>query len=222
MIYIPIGMQCTNMYFLEKHNKRSYTFPFSWMFSTPKFVFEMLELLLDKNINIKELVVFYFFHCTKTATNEDENFIISKDDGYILYNDKYNVIFPHEIDFGQDMNKEKFNNILEKYIRRFQRLKDFILNSEEDICFIYTSQSSLESGNFKVNGINAINDSYYYLTKIYELIAKYKNKFKFIVFDAIKEEDKSKLNTNIILIELNSCNNYRELLPQMDNYVNYL
>ena len=87
MIYIPIGMQCTTTFFLQKHNFKSKTLPFDWMFSTPKFVFEMLHLLLEQNFNIPELIGYHFFNCNKTVTNIDNNFIISHDYGYVLYNE---------------------------------------------------------------------------------------------------------------------------------------
>jgi len=37
------------------------------MFATPSFVFKMLELLLEKNINIEDLVKNHFFNCEKRA-----------------------------------------------------------------------------------------------------------------------------------------------------------
>ena len=57
---IPIGIQCTNATF-KKNFENTHTLPFDWMFSTPSFVFEMLELLLEKNINIEELVKNHFY-----------------------------------------------------------------------------------------------------------------------------------------------------------------
>ena len=65
---IPIGVQCTNAFFKQNIKKTSETLPFDWMFSTPKFVFQMLELLLDKKMDIQTLVVDHFFACEKRAT----------------------------------------------------------------------------------------------------------------------------------------------------------
>ena len=42
---ISIGLQCTN-YIYKKNFKPSCFLPFDLMFSTPSFVFDMLELLL--------------------------------------------------------------------------------------------------------------------------------------------------------------------------------
>lgn len=63
---IPIGIQCTNATFKENF-ENTHTLPFDWMFATPSFVFEMLELLLEKNINIDDLVKNHFFYCEKKA-----------------------------------------------------------------------------------------------------------------------------------------------------------
>jgi hypothetical protein len=128
------------------------------------------------------------------------------DDGFALFNTKYNVIFPHD-----ENNIDSIN----KYIRRFERLKDIILNSTECLYFIYTSQSSLESGNFTIDGNIVINDVYVYLSKIYKLISKFRNNYKIILFDTIQEEQISLLDENITLIKLNKCNCWNDLVPQM-------
>ena len=205
MIIIPIGLQCTTASFKNEIEKR-HTLPFDWMFSTPSFVFEMLELLLEKNINIEELVKNHFFYCEKKATLNVQEHYYTCDDGFALYNTKYNVIFPHDDNTIETINK---------YIRRFERLKDIILNSTEDLYFIYTSQSSLETGNFTINGNIVIKDVYINLSKIYTLISKFRNNYKIIIFDAIQEEPIELLDKNIILYKLNKCNIWTELLPQM-------
>ena len=209
---IPIGIQCTNATF-KKSIENTHTLPFDWMLSTPSFVFEMLELLLEKNINIEDLVKNHFFYCEKRAKlNGLEHYYIC-DNGFALFNTKYNVIFPHD-----ENNIDSIN----KYIRRFERLKDIILNSTECLYFIYTSQSSLESGNFTIDGNIVINDVYVYLSKIYKLISKFRNNYKIILFDTIQEEQISLLDENITLIKLNKCNAWGELVPQMIEHNNSL
>jgi len=202
---IPIGIQCTNAILKQKIEK-THTLPFDWMFSTPSFVFEMLKLLLEKNINIEDLVKNHFFYCEKRANLNGLEHYYTCDNGFALFNTKYNVIFPHD--------KNNIDSI-NKYIRRFERLKDIILNSTECLYFIYTSQSSLESGNFTIDGNIVINDVYFYLSKIYKLIRKFRNNYKIIVFDTIQEEQISLLDENIKLIKLNKCNYCRELVDQI-------
>jgi hypothetical protein len=202
---IPIGIQCTTATFKNSFEK-TYTLPFDWMFATPLFVFEMLELLLEKNINIEDLVKNHFFYCEKRVNINGLEHYYTCDNGLALFNTKYNVIFPHDEDNIDNINK---------YIRRFERLKDIILNSTECLYFIYTSQSSLESGNFTIDGNIVINDVYFYLSKIYKLISKFRNNYKIILFDAIQEEQISLLDKNITLIKLDKCNSWNELVTQM-------
>ncbi len=206
---IPIGLQCTTAVF-KNEIKKTQTLPFDWMFSTPSFVYEILVLLLEKNIDIEELVKNHFLCCEKKASLHSGEHYFNCEDGFALYNTKYNVIFPHDT---------YSNETIDKYIRRFERLKDIILNSTENLYFIYISQSSLEDGNFTIDGNIVLKDVYIYLTKIYKLIGNFRNNYKMILFDTIQEEQIELLDNNIVLYKLNRCNNWTELLPQMREYI---
>ena len=211
MIIIPIGLQCTIGVFKKQINKQTHSFPFDSMFATSKFVFEMLELLLEKNMDIKELVEKHFFYCEKKTNICGIEHYRTDDNGSSLYNTQYNAIFPHD-----DNNTESIN----KYIRRFDRLKDIILNSTEELCFIYTSQSSLENGNFTIDNNIVVYDVYIYLSKINKLISNFRSNYKLILFDAIQQEQPELLDENIILYKLNKCNSWVDLLHQLDYYKN--
>jgi len=208
---IPIGLQCTAATF-KKEIENTASLPFDWIFAIPSFVFEMLELLLEKNINTEDLVKNHFFYCKKRANVNRLEHYYTCDNGFALYNTKYNVIFPHDK-----------NNIdtINKYIRRFERLKDIILNSTECLYFVYISQSSLVNGNFTIDGNIVINDVYFYLSKIYKLIGKFRNNYKMILFDTIQEEQVELLDKNIFLYKLNKCNAWGELLPQLREHTNF-
>ncbi len=203
---IPIGIQCLNKELKIKINKDSETLPFDWMLSNPKFVYEILKLLLENKINTKEILINHFFCCDKRATRKVVENYYTDSNGSALYNSKYDVIFPHDS-----------HNVVttRKYIRRLERLKDLILNSKEKLVFIYSSQSSLESGNFTIDERVVLKDVYSYLTKIYDLINMYNNNNEMIVFDSILNEDKNKLNEKITLYEMKVCNIWSELLDQI-------
>jgi hypothetical protein len=209
---IPIGLQCSTATF-KNEIRKTHTLPFDWMFATPSFVLTMLELLLEKNIDIEDLVKNHFLYCEKRAKLNGVEHFITCDDGTSLYNTKYNVIFPHD---------ENNIDTINKYIRRFERLKDIILNSTENLYFIYASQCSLETGNFTIDGNIVIKDVYVYLTKIYKLIGKFRNNYKIILFDAIQGEQRELLDENIKLIELNKCNNWYEILYQMREHIHFV
>lgn len=206
--YISLGIQCTIPLFLKNNNLRKEAYPFDWIISNPKYVYEILVLLLN-NYNISDLVVNHFFYCPlKANCHKIENYTINKN-GFALYNPKYNVIFPHD---------EYNNDTIQKYIRRFERLKSIILESNEIIHFIYMSQSSLELGNFKINNVNVIKDVYMYINKIYDLINSYRKNFKIMVFDTILD-DNTILNGNIELYKLDKCNSWIELIPQVEKHI---
>ena len=208
MRIIPIGLQCTTTCF-SNEIVRNQTLPFDWMFATLSFVFAILELLLEKNMNIEELVKEHFFYCKNNAKFITYESYTICDNGSACYNSKYNIIFPHDTNNAETITK---------YIRRIKRLKDLILNSSEELRFIYISQSSLESGNFTINNSIVVKDVYVYLSKIYRLIGKYRDNYKFIIFDSIDNEDIQVLDKNIHLYRLNKCNCWTELLHQLREY----
>jgi hypothetical protein len=209
MIIIPIGLQCINFFYKKELNKSTAYYPFDTMFAPSDFVYEMLILLLEKNIDIKELVENYFFLCDKRASCDRNEHFYTNEWGICLYNTKYNVIFPHD-----DYTTESIN----KYIRRFERLKETILYSDEKLYFMYTSQSSLEKGNYTINGNKVINNTYTNLSNIYKLIGKYRSNYEMVVFDSINEEDTSLLYEKIELYKLNSCDCCKDLILQMNSY----
>jgi hypothetical protein len=208
MIIIPIGVQCSSAIFKNEMEKTK-SLPFDWILSNPKFVFEMLVLLIEQNMNIEELVINHFFYCEKTANVNRPEHYYTCHNGDALYNTKYNVLFPHD--------KHNIETI-HKYIRRFERLKDIIVNSKEELCFIYISQSSLEDGNFTIDDNIIIKDVYFYLTAIYKLIGNYRDNYKMIVLDAIQEEPIELLDANITVYKLKKCNHWNNLLPQVREY----
>ena len=169
----------------------------------------MLVLLIEQNMNIEELVINHFFYCEKTANVNRPEHYYTCHNGDALYNTKYNVLFPHD--------KHNIETI-HKYIRRFERLKDIIVNSKEELCFIYISQSSLEDGNFTIDDNIIIKDVYFYLTAIYKLIGNYRDNYKMIVLDAIQEEPIELLDANITVYKLKKCNHWNNLLPQVREY----
>ena len=208
MKIISLGCQCTNAFFLKYINRSSYYYPFDWCWSNPKAIFELLELLFDKNINIQELVQTHFFNCDKKLNIHDRNnSYISSLEGIIPYNTTHKLLFLHDT---------MTDNNIQKYIRRFNRLKDDILNSDDELYFLYTSPAS-DRVQPTVDGENIMNNSdiVIYLNKIYNLIKGYRSNYKLIYFDTINKETVPILNEHIIVCPLNPCNWYGELLPQM-------
>ena len=189
IFYIPIGFQCAVPEVLQSMGLKRETLPFDWMLSNPKFVYTILDLLLVGNVDIEYLVNEHFFNCeNKVQFQSNENFIELKN-GDDFYNKRYEVIFPHDKNFEKDV---------EKYCRRFDRLKNILYNKEITPVLLYISPSSNLHGNFTINGEIIIKDSIKYFNKIFELVSKIRNDFEFIIIDATNIEDVHLLIENIV------------------------
>lgn len=207
MIYIPIGCQCTGAGVLKDYNIRTNSFPFDWILSNPESIYKILILLLIDNMNIKELVSLHFFKCEQKATFDVAEHYYFDNDGKALCNTKYNLIFPHDTNDSETINK---------YIRRFQRLKDTILHSTEELVFLYISQSSLNEGNFTINGRAIVLNTYFYIEKINELLNQVRPNLPFkILFYTSCVENYDIKDTKIILRPLNSQDIWFKLIPEI-------
>ena len=83
--------------------------------------------------------------------------------GYALLNELYDVVFLHDY-----YNEQT----IDKYIRRFERLKEKIMDTSLNIQFIYLSQPSLNA-NFTINGKEIVKNVYENMNNIIELVKKY-------------------------------------------------
>ena len=205
VVIIPIGLQSATATF-KNEIQRTPTLPFDWMFATPTFVYEIFELLLVQNMDIPELVTEHFFCCDKRASLCMNEHYYTQSDGFALHNTKYNVIFPHD---------KNDTETIEKYIRRFERLKSLILHSTDCLAFVYSSQSSLQLGNFTIDGKNVVKDVYENLSRLYSLIGRFRDNYKMVVFDSLHEQAVDLLDENITLVKLNYCKNWSQLVSQM-------
>jgi hypothetical protein len=215
--YISLGMQCAVPTVLGNLGLKKETLPFDWMLSSPKFVFTMLDLLLNKNLDTDNLVREHFFKCNKRAVIGNVEHHVEAENGNVLYNEEYKVLFPHDA-----YDEEN----IQKYINRFNRLKRLILDETNELVFIYISQSSLNGGNLTINGEEVIQDVYKYLSKIYDLILQNRKNCKVVVFDSILTEDISNLNKGIDLITIQPTNIFISMMPECEiklkEYLNIL
>lgn len=207
MIIVPIGIQCTNAVFKKRIGKATASLPFDWMFAPPHFVYEMLKLLLEDNMEVEQLVNEHFFNCdARLYMKEVEHYFVS-DTGNALYNSKYDAVFPHDT-----LCKEN----TDKYIRRFKRLKEYILDSTVPICFIYSTPSSSTNGNFTIDGRQIQQDLYSNMTKIYNLVNKFRTDFQLILFDSSCDKTTiHELDGRITHVILNECKHWSEMVNQM-------
>lgn len=210
-LYIPIGLQCITPKAIKDLRLRTNSYPFDWIISNPYFVYKMLYLLLEDNMDINEIVREHFLRNDhKCGHNRIEHYFIIKNgngDKKHFLNELYNVVFAHE-----EYNEETIN----KYIRRFERLKENILNNSLNIQFIYVSQLSLRTGNFTINGKPVIENVYENMNNIIELVKKYNKNSNIILFDTIQNEDINILNKEITLYKI-SASDKNQLLRRVTN-----
>ena len=210
---ISLGFQCFVGTLKRRINKTSATMPFDWMMSNPGFVYEMLKLLLENDDSyIPSLVEDHFFCCDKRVQPGHKlEIFLSDDDGDVLYNTKYGVLFPHDV-YDRETK--------DKYIRRFKRLKNIIIDSDEQLIFMYASQSSLNKGNLVIDGRHILKNVYVNLSKIYDLLSVYNNNFKMICIDTIRNEKIENLNKNITLYNAKRQTNYEKVLYDVIERIN--
>jgi hypothetical protein len=214
-IPISIGMQCTTASYFKEKGIRTKSFPFDWILSNPLFVLEMLKLLLKENMEIKKIVDEYFYVLDKKVfvdLNNVEHYTIVNDKKQKnKLNSKYDVIFPHDY-----MSKRE--EVIEKYVRRFQRLKELIMDKNSELDFYYISQSSMTGGNYTINGREVVTDVYENLKKIYNLIFEcHGSKFRIIIFDALKVESCEILKEceNIKIVPIKSEDKFFKMMPEI-------
>lgn len=213
--YIPIGFQCTSAEILKKTNKRLCSFPFDWIISNPEAIYKILKLLFSKDCNIESLIKNEFFNIDGYLRFMVQEEFISDDNGSVLYNSKYNLVYPH---FKNDIDTKN------KMIERFIRLKDNIINSHGKIRFLYINRL-VNNNNSIINNSKTkllINNKQVQfnllenLNKICLLLDKIlgEDRFDILVINAKEIID----NSNIIHYHRNII--YKELVPKNGDYLN--
>lgn len=213
-LYISLGLQCLTPNILSHNKLRKNSYPFDWILSNPYFTYKMLYFLLEDEMDINKIVREHFFRNDKNCWYRNVEHYLFQKNGHGICNELYNVVFPHD----------RYNeDTIEKYVRRFERLKKDILNTSQNIQFIYISQSSLNSGNFTINGKEVVTNVYENMNNINTLIKKYNKNTHIIIFDAVQNENANILSDEINLykIEPKSCCNklFAEVNQILSNHI---
>ena len=213
--YISIGSQCTTPVLFDRLQVKKESLPFDWMFSTPQFVYTIIKLLLIDKKEIDDIVDNHFFVCDKRAQLQDhilyEHHILNKD-GPVLVNSKYNVCFPHDTVSDRD-----------KYIRRMERFKQILLDTNNYLYFVYVSISSPNSGNYTIDRVEPIQQLYEYIEKIHNILKDMRTNYKIIVFDTNKPYDVIPSDIlHLMYYDIEKKNKWMELLPELIDKCNNL
>jgi hypothetical protein len=165
-VYISIGTHCSSAYLLDQIGLKKETLPFDWAFSTIEFVYDMFKLIFDKK-DCNDIVYNHFYACDKRALLIDNNNYHTTNYG-MPQNSKYRVVFPHDTPDEHD-----------KYIRRFERMKNLLLDETNTIHFIYVSTSKHP---YILDGIDCNKDFETQMCKLYDLFKGTLKNFDITVF----------------------------------------
>jgi hypothetical protein len=204
-IYVPIGFQCTTAEILKKKGKRTCSFPFDWIISNPEAIVNLLTILLKSDCDIKLFVKNEFFKIDGLLHFLKQEEFVTSPTGKILFNSKYNLVFPH---FNYS------NELIEKFIKRFERLRNYILYSSNNINFVFINRlvnnNNKNTVKFSINNtiikLN-IKDNFKTLNDLLLLYIPYE-RFKIIIINAVENiKDPLVFDKNIRYIELVPTNN---------------
>ena len=210
--YISIGTQCTTSILFNILKIKKESLPFDSMYSTPQFVYIILKLLLIDKKEIEDIVDNHFFVCDKRAQLKSPEHLTLDENGPILVNSKYNVCFPH--DKITDRNK---------YIRRMERFKQTLLDTDNYLYFVYVSVSSPNSGNYTIDGVEPIQQLYAYIEQMHNILKDIRINYKIIVFDANKPSGVIPSDSlHLMYYDIEKKNNWMELLPDLIDKCNNL
>ena len=119
-LYIPFGSSCTIAYQLEKHKLRKSSYPFDWILSDEKAIYNIL------NNEFKNFIDQEYLQVKNTSHNFpiiDESWNNDKKNTIRVFHKLYKIHFLHDF-----RNIDDIDIVREKYNRRIKRFLDCMRN----------------------------------------------------------------------------------------------
>lgn len=145
--YISLGCGCASAKLIKTKGLREASYPLDWILSSPSSVHYFLSNLLESKMQIEDIVRNEFLNLNYLEpggrNGTEHYFTKNKNDKGCLINIKHNLVMPHDGDYNLFVNNSvQRKSTEEKYIRRFKRLKDMIVNPNRPIAALMTLISS--------------------------------------------------------------------------------
>ena len=171
---IPLGSQCFSSFFLKKHNLKKTSYPFDWIFSSPKVITDILNDKFKKFLN-KD---YYVIKDINSDKNQHQIYLPEltmfnhrnplKDEDYIYYkrciNRFYNILDKNEkklfliTSLKNEINNELENICLLNHVIN-NITKNYILLSIFQICTGVQSKEVYEYDNMIIIQITTLSES---------------------------------------------------------------
>lgn len=214
--YIPLGSFCyPKMIIRETGREYTESLPFDFN-SSPHMlgIANILEELYEKktyDIELKDILMKY---------NGDELTVSEKNDMYLVHFFKTNDLIENVEEYPVNANMLKEDIVLDikkKFKKRFERLYDILNDKNNIICF-------LRIENYDNPGWN------YELTKLTEILAKFENPNKYLIYSQLLIDDELHFNNSKVLnydydIPILFCKHYfydMEMINNKDLFITFL
>ena len=185
--YISLGNGCNSAKMIKDRGLRQASYPFDWILSTPRTVYHFLHMLLGEKQSPEEIVREHFLnlnYITPGGRHGTEHYYtLDSSSRGCLINTEYNLVLPHDGDAQHFLTDFKQRDlIIQKYTRRFTRLKNELMQSDKPMyCLLLT----LRSEDYTLNK-NIVYDWHEEMTKdllsIHDLLMSLNNKNRLGLF----------------------------------------
>ena len=133
MIYIPIGMSCGTAIDLKKQGKRTSSYPFDWVFTTPRELVRLLDTRFEgffvDDLEFSENPNPSLF---AKAVDKQNRGVISK---WVVRNRKTNFISVHDL-----ARMDELGRVRKLYARRIERLYR-VLAGSKPVTFVWSNKT---------------------------------------------------------------------------------
>jgi hypothetical protein len=148
-IYIPIGSDCKVTWYLHRNKYRIQAFPFDWTVTPIRSAFELINNGFENFLNKDNLI---FLPPTKRLLFRDDDQCPELTDDIVttVYDKKYHILYVH--DFSKAGATELIH-VKQKYFRRVQRLKEYLLNPDIQVFLIFNNDNPNEWQNSQYNQV---------------------------------------------------------------------
>ena len=203
MKVISLGLQCSVPEGIKKANLREYSYPFDWLWTPSKTIYNILSILINEGI--EKALEYMTTGWTYYKYLGNEHYISVNNITKSQMNKNSGLGITHFTINNEYKNKLK--------IRLERLMKD--IKSDENILFIYADAANPYL-NYHLDEIEYGLDATEYLLKIYELIYPINNNIKIIYFCW---NDRKEENNIIKYIPYDFKNNWSDVSELIKTYL---